>query len=123
MKCPKCTGKLLPIRLADVEVDQCAGCAGVWFDFGELERVLAHEDADRLKKAIVNDPMRDVQRGPCPRCGGSGNMVRLASLQRPGLRIDSCSVCYGEWLDGGEFEALRNKGVFSSVAAFFKSLL
>ncbi len=123
MDCPKCTGRLHKVELAGVDVDQCDRCSGVWLDFGELEKVLAAEDADRLKKAIVRDPMHDVLKAPCPRCGGTGNMIRLTDLQKQGLRVDSCSVCYGQWLDGGELEELRKKGLFASAADFFRRLL
>ena len=57
----------------------------------------------------------------CPTCGGEGKMVPVKNL-RHGFRIDTCTACYGHWLDGGEFEALAQKGVMGSVRDYFRSL-
>jgi Zn-finger nucleic acid-binding protein len=48
--------------------------------------------------------------------------VRLDDVER-GIPIDSCKVCYGPWLDGGELEILRSKGLFGRVASFFRRLV
>jgi len=122
MKCPKCEGELRRIDLSGVQVDQCEKCSGIWFDFGELEQVLSRDDTQKLKGAVERDPARDAHGGVCPRCG-RGTMIRLTVLASKGLHIDSCSRCYGQWLDGGELEELRRAGVFSSVADFFREIL
>lgn len=43
MKCPKCGMDLGTIELHGIKVDQCANCGGVFFDKGEVEELLAHE--------------------------------------------------------------------------------
>jgi len=40
MKCPKCGQDLEEIGFADVMVDKCKGCQGIWLDHGELELLL-----------------------------------------------------------------------------------
>ena len=124
MNCVKCSGELQKTNVGGVEVNQCPKCFGIWFDFGELQTVLGQQDADRLK-AIHSASGRggqDQKKVPCPRCGGDGNMVKLAAPGHQGVHIDTCLVCYGHWLDGGELEALRKKGLFKSVAGFFKKM-
>jgi Zn-finger nucleic acid-binding protein len=50
--CPTCPASLLDCyRLDDIELDVCKTCSGVWFDAGELERVVR----DRAK-APANSP-------------------------------------------------------------------
>jgi Zn-finger nucleic acid-binding protein len=122
MNCVKCDGELKKVVMGDVEVDGCAKCSGIWFDFGELEQILAQNDIEELKNAVDNNEGDDTQRGTCPRCGGEGNMIRCTSLKDKGIHIDTCAVCYGQWLDGGELERLKSEGVFRSVASFFKGL-
>jgi uncharacterized protein len=39
MKCPKCGMELIEIDYKGITVDKCSGCAGIWFDAGEVEAV------------------------------------------------------------------------------------
>jgi Zn-finger nucleic acid-binding protein len=119
MNCPKCNGELKRVDVAGTEVDQCEQCCGVWFGFGELEQVLNSDELDQLRETVNRDPARDEQRGSCPSCGQHGKMVRI---KIGGIHIDSCSRCYGQWLDAGELETLRSNGSFQTVADFFKNL-
>jgi uncharacterized protein len=43
MKCPKCGMQLEEISLADVRIDKCFGCQGLWLDAGELDTISAKE--------------------------------------------------------------------------------
>lgn len=40
MRCPKCGGEMEPVELAQILVDKCNACLGVYFDHGELELLL-----------------------------------------------------------------------------------
>jgi len=40
MKCPKCGADMKEIALAGIQVDQCGGCQGIYFDQGELETLM-----------------------------------------------------------------------------------
>jgi Zn-finger nucleic acid-binding protein len=125
MNCVKCSGELQKVTVGGLEVDQCPKCFGIWFDFGELEAVLGQEDAGKLKAlhAASGPGGQDQKRGSCPRCGSNARMTPLAVPGRKDVHIDTCLVCYGQWLDGGELEALRKKGLFESAAGFFKKLV
>ncbi len=41
--CPKCTGVIMSRNFYgsgnEIEVDRCPSCEGIWFDFGELEKL------------------------------------------------------------------------------------
>lgn len=49
MKCPKCGLDLQTIhnKAADVDVDVCMGCKGMWLDAGELDKLQEAKDPDR----------------------------------------------------------------------------
>lgn len=121
MKCPKCDGTLQRVQIDQVDVDQCDRCSGLWFDLGELQKVLAAEDVQKIRSTIDRSGTQDAQRAICPVCGGAGKMVPVVSRNRE-VHVDTCSICYGQWLDGGELEQLRKKGLFQGVAGFFRSL-
>lgn len=45
MKCPKCDGILHETNFADIKIDVCDKCHGVWLDAGELAQVV-HKDEE-----------------------------------------------------------------------------
>jgi ribosomal protein L37AE/L43A len=44
MKCPKCGYDLITGEWHGIEIDQCTHCHGIWFDAGEAESLLTHDD-------------------------------------------------------------------------------
>ena len=122
MKCVKCDGVLARMTLDDTEIDQCPRCGGIWFDFGELKHVLKHDHANKLQTRLKTGKKDDAKKGPCPVCGGKGSMVAVKHLKHD-IHIDTCKICYGQWLDGGELEILREKGIFDTVAGFFRRVI
>ena len=114
VKCVKCPGELALVRVDDVDVDQCVDCGGIWFDALELERVLASPSSARALVAPPRRPADDDVRGRCPRCRGDGALVRVASRGAP-IHVDTCAVCGGKWLDGGELALLRKRGLVGAM--------
>ena len=47
-RCPKCAAPLVTITFRGVELDKCSGCEGLWFDTGELARVMGQEESGFL---------------------------------------------------------------------------
>ena len=43
MRCPKCGTSLEEFAYADIRLDRCSACEGLWLDKGELERLQAKE--------------------------------------------------------------------------------
>jgi hypothetical protein len=41
MKCPKCGAQLEELAFANIHVDKCFACEGMWLDKGELEALQA----------------------------------------------------------------------------------
>jgi len=129
MKCIKCEGDLVLVRVGDVEVDQCDTCHGIWFDSGELAKIVGAKDVEALRTRAVAEKdaekrrkASDLKRASCPRCKGEGKLVQVASVTAD-IHIDTCAVCGGEWLDSGELWIVRNEGFSRKVAAFFRKVL
>lgn len=111
MKCPACDSELTEMTLGGVKVDAChGGCAGIWFDAFELERVddpaeVRTEFLLRLQRdpAIKVDPHR---KRACPRCAGIKLQRHYFSAKKQ-VEVDQCPNCGGYWLDAGELEKIR----------------
>lgn len=56
LSCPNCQTPLVEVERAEVLIDACPSCRGVWLDRGELDKVL---DKERRSLAGVDDPARD----------------------------------------------------------------
>ena len=120
MECVKCDGQLERVTVEEIEVDQCVTCSGIWFDIGELEKILDTGSISTLKNEVDNNQGHDAQKEKCPRCGGAGNMVQATSLKNADAHIDSCSVCYGQWIDGGELEEIADQGFIAKIGGLLK---
>lgn len=40
LKCPFCKTSMNKIKRADVTVDRCPNCLGIWLDKGELDKII-----------------------------------------------------------------------------------
>jgi len=111
MKCPACHNELSQLQVGSLIVDVCdGGCAGVWFDAFELQRVDEQEEEAgerliefRCDPRIVVDASR---KRDCPRCPGIKLHRHFFSARRR-VEVDECPNCGGYWLDAGELAAIR----------------
>ncbi len=110
MKCPACSHELTALQVGSLTVDVCQdGCAGIWFDAFELQRVDEEEEAGepllhiRKSDFVTVDPARKRE---CPRCAGVKLHRHFFSAQRR-VEVDQCPNCNGYWLDDGELAQIR----------------
>jgi Zn-finger nucleic acid-binding protein len=97
----------------NIKVDICAdGCAGMWFDQGELSkcddptRIGNHALLGLIRRPDVTvDPGR---RRRCPKCPNSLLSRHFFSAKRA-VTVDECPTCAGVWLDAGELEQIRSE--------------
>lgn len=47
-------------------------------------------------------------------------MVRVTSLENANIHVDTCLVCCGQRLDGGEVECLQDHGILDQIKRIFK---
>jgi len=120
--CPKCGGAFESVRVGPYTVDRCSMCGGLWLDERELERVLAMDHRALKKKRADTDPgaSKSGKMGKCPRCGGT--LVKLANL-RANVTTDSCSVCYGIFLDADELDAFDHPNLAGRIGQLLRKLI
>lgn len=111
--CPRCVSlDLREEQTEDITIDRCPQCRGIWLDPLELERLLASHPRQLLAEDRHFRPDKNPgTRLTCPECKGA-QLIKMSSLARPGTILDSCTVCYGAWLDAGELAQIAD-GKFS----------
>ena len=121
MDCPKCVGKLQEKLIENYKVNVCWVCEGIWFDAGELDKVLAADsrdfdfidvDRDALAGKEPADLREELDKkdAACPRCADGTMLVHKEHQGVHKVTIDACPKCNGIWLDGGEILELRHRG-------------
>ena len=105
-------------------MDQCPQCRGLWFDLFELEelrKLQGSEQIDGVDPQGSGDhvPANELQ---CP--DDHQPLVRVTDARQPHIRYEKCSICYGVFLDAGEFRDFKDftpqeflAGVFSRFRA------
>lgn len=137
MPCPVCLGvqmtKIRPEGDAELWLDHCPRCGGIWFDEGEVEllhrshprslatKVRISENASRMQCHSCHASMaRNL--GKCTACGWKNVLdcpsceKALTPLQRDGLKIDVCKSCRGAWFDNSELAEIWNRSVSAAAA-------
>jgi len=122
MDCPKCVGKLEKKKMESIEVDSCFVCEGIWFDAGELEEVIK-KDAEDFEYIDVGNEEFDgaeaaefkkelnAKKGKCPRCQDGALLIKKEYEGKHKINVDICPKGHGVWLDGGEIQELRKRGL------------
>jgi Zn-finger nucleic acid-binding protein len=99
LDCPKCSKPMSTWCPADVELDHCSRCKGLWFDANELSRHLSNIDSRRLAEQVKDGAKTTL---PCPRCP-EAKLLGGFLLDIP---VESCPECEGIFLDAGEIYEL-----------------
>jgi len=110
MNCPTCKTAMITLELADVEIDHCLNCGGIWLDTGELERLMDSPlQARRLLDSFREDPAVAEQLRRCPICDKKMAKIVVGS-SKPPLWIDKCPRTDGLWFDRGELQDILERG-------------
>jgi Zn-finger nucleic acid-binding protein len=127
MKCPRCEKELETRTIGAVEVDECLGCQGIWFDKDELRKAKDETNSDlnwmdfELWK---HQDLFHVATKPvaCPKCN-----VEMAAIDydKSKVEVDCCAKCKGVWLGGDEFkkiiDALTEEFLTKDVSEYVKA--
>jgi len=109
MDCPVCKNAMITLELADVEIDYCTDCGGIWLDAGELEQLLGNpQHAEKLLDSfkISSDSTEKVKK--CPICLKKMQKI-VVGLSTPPLLIDKCRKGDGLWFDKGELQDILSR--------------
>ncbi len=108
MICPRCQSRFNTKSTCGVEIEECSGCQGIWFDADELRRVKDGTDKDLnwMDFELWKNPEHfrvNTKRIDCPTCA-----IALVAIDYgdTGVEIDHCTRCRGVWLDAGELEKI-----------------
>ncbi len=102
MRCPHCADDSLrekPIRDEGVRLDVCDRCQGVWYDGGELQRLMTVA-AGELHVLDASAPSERL----CPRCL---RRMFVFNFPRTVVTVDMCGHCRGLWLDASESKEIK----------------
>src|SRR4028118_54848 len=110
MQCPKCQGSLEAVVYADIEVDRCTDCKGIWFDSLEAETLKKVKGAESID---IGDPKTgtkfdEIGNISCPKC--KTHKTKMVDLKQTHLWYEKCPICYGIWFDAGEFKDFKEEG-------------
>lgn len=122
MNCPKCQAEMEKVTFAEIEVDRCTGCKGIWFDALEIEKLKKIKSSELIDIGDGDvgkeyDQIRDIE---CPVCHEP--MVQRSDPNQPHIHFESCPVCYGAFFDAGEFKDLKQEGFFESIVHMLKQM-
>lgn len=120
MQCPKCQASLEAVVYADIEVDRCTNCKGIWFDSMEaqtLKKIAGSESID------TGDPKTGSEFNEqgninCPKC--KTRMTKMVELNQSHIWYEKCPVCYGVWFDAGEFKDFKEEGMLDMFKDIFR---
>ncbi len=111
INCPVDSHKLITIDIEDILIEYCPECYGIWFDLGELEKLLNRKLNKKINKnklfldrTVTEDVNKMLKK--CPVC--RKNMI-IKKDYNADVFIDICSICNGIWLDTGELAVLYSK--------------
>ncbi len=130
--CPACLGvmleKLKPVKDAELVLDYCRRCGGVWFDSGEVkalrdvkpkglgQSVELRESAFRMPCHSCHATM-ERNAPQCPSCGWKNQLScpvcdkNMERIERGELVLDACRKCKGVWFDNHELAQIWNMQV------------
>jgi Zn-finger nucleic acid-binding protein len=110
MNCPTCKSPMITLELADIEIDHCVNCGGIWLDTGELDLLMDDPvKARRLLDSFHRAPAGSEQSRKCPICGKRMAKIVVGS-SKPPLLIDKCRRTDGLWFDKGELQDILDRG-------------
>lgn len=103
--CPKCKTHLADTIFNNAEVDYCEKCLGLWFQKDELRWAKDEKDKELIWMDVnIWDNEKEFKVSPgiraCPECRVPLYEVHYGSSK---IIVDVCNLCYGVWLDRGEF--------------------
>ncbi len=109
MNCPTCKSAMITLELAEVEIDHCVNCGGIWLDAGELESLL--HDPQKTRRLL--DSFQEISTGSeparkCPICDKNMAHIVVGSAPPP-LVIDKCRRSDGLWFDRGELPSILER--------------
>ncbi len=128
MFCPICKIELSEAIFHKVGVDYCPECLGLWFEENELR--WAKDEKDKQINWLDINLWEDKAKFKIKRNQKTCSFCRLPLYEveygDSGIKVDVCNLCFGIWLDRGEFKKiiayLRQKANYKILQNYTKNL-
>lgn len=108
MLCPLCQESLEKAIFYGVEVNYCSKCLGLWFEEEELR--FAKDEKDKDLKWLDIDLWKERKKFKISRNQKLCPFCRLPLYEvnygESDIKVDLCNLCFGTWLDRGEFKKI-----------------
>jgi uncharacterized protein len=123
LRCPKDAGPMQRVSIGSMVIDRCASCGALWFDVGEIEKVLRMKRKVSMELdagAVAPRQAEGATRREglkCPRDGES--LKRRAFPEQSHIMVDECTFCHGMLLDSGELKDASDFTIAERVKSFF----
>ena len=106
IECPGCAEPMRSESHAGVMLDRCDNCGALWFDKGELQRVLKRVTyRSGLPASSDIEPVLHQEGGTCPRC--SDSVLRHSQVASVDATI--CGGCHGFLLPALSLRSLAER--------------
>lgn len=124
MNCPRCQHELVPQELftggRHATVAGCLNCGGQWMRDTDLQRLSEIVEPVVIELLAVS-PASQREVLHCPEDEGSPPLRKLRSDRDARVVLDTCDVCGGVWLDGGELRAIQQESLPALAGALLRS--
>lgn len=119
MQCPKCQAPMESVVFADIEVERCTACKGLYFDAMGAERLKKVSGSESID---IGDPelgkkLNEQSRIRCPR--DTSPMIRVVDQKHPHIWTETCPVCFGSFFDAGEFRDFKHETFGDVIRSWF----
>lgn len=103
MECPSCSSHLVTLEFAEIEVDYCFKCRGIWLDKGEIEHLIRIAGGkDQLMKTLTSTTTHERKR-KCPACRRPMEKEFIGKAEK--VLLDHCKN-HGMWSEAGELKKI-----------------
>jgi Zn-finger nucleic acid-binding protein len=108
--CPRCTGRLSPVKIATKSIQECTSCGGLWVDSVTLQQICTEQEEqeavlgfhpDAETPALDSSARPQRMYIPCPECGKLMNRRQFSGGS--GIIVDWCKA-HGTWFDRDELK-------------------
>ena len=119
MNCPKCNNVMEPKTFGTVKVDQCTTCKGLWFDMGEIDELRKYAGSDLVDSGdpALGKKFADIRKIDCPKC--HTHMIKMVDANQPHIHFESCTSCFGIFLDAGEYSDMIDDNILDRIHDFW----
>jgi len=120
--CSNCKHELKKIPHNGMEMNQCASCDGIWFNYDDLRNAKDKEDEFLrwLDVDLFSDPLLFKGGYSTMSCPNDREPLYEIFYDNSEIKVDVCKKCKGVWLDKNEFNqvvAFLKRSVFSDTTA------